>query len=106
MSLVIIYGKVVSNIEFKFIYDRYKLNELSRNENEIDSEKYNHISIASCKIELKNESIVEIYGYDNVADFMYVKLNKRDTISIEGNLKSNGRIETQMMTFYLKKEEL
>ena len=82
MNIVIIYGKIVSEIDFKFIYNRYVK----------DSEMENKISIAKCKMELTNGSIVEIYGYDEIADLMYKNLKKECSMYVEGRMNSNGKI--------------
>ena len=82
MNKVILYGRIVSKINFKFIYNRYKSNEKCKN-----------TSIVSFKIELLNKSIVEIYGYDEIADYVYRKLNKNDFILIDGKIDSSMRIE-------------
>ena len=42
---------------------------------------------------LDNGSIVQIYGYDNIADYMYRKLNKGENILFEGWIDSDGLIE-------------
>ena len=90
MNLVIIAGKIIQKIDFKFIYDKYKN---KKNEVEIAyQEKYKHTSIASSMIELKNGSIVKIYGYDEVADFMYKNLYEADLVLIEGKINSNMSI--------------
>ena len=34
-----------------------------------------------------------MYGYDEIADFMYRKLQKNNSILIEGSLDSNGDVE-------------
>lgn len=85
MNLVIVYGTIVTNVDFKFIYDRYGYDK-------DNIEKYSHVSIASCKLKLLNESVIEIYGYDNVADFMLKNLNINDNIYVEGKLDNEGRI--------------
>ena len=85
MNIVIMYGKIVSNIEFKFIYNRYAK----------DSGMEHKTSIAKCEIELANGSIVEIYGYDEIADFMYRNLKNNVNIYIQGRLDSNGKVEIQ-----------
>ena len=54
-----------------------------------DKEKYKHTSIACSKIKLQNESIIEIYGYDEVADFMLRNLNEDDVIALVGKIDSN-----------------
>ncbi len=86
MNLVILYGIVVTNVDFKFIYDRFYCDG-------DNTEKYNHISVASCKLKLLNESIITIYGYDDAADFMLRNLNINGGIYIEGNLDNEGKIE-------------
>lgn len=82
MNLVIVLGKIVSNVEFKFIYNRYSSKELK-----------DKTSIATCRIELLNKSIVKVYGYDNIADYMYRNLKVNDSILIEGKLDSLCNIE-------------
>ena len=86
MNLVIVYGTIVTNVDFRFIYDRYGYDK-------DNIEKYSHVSIASCKFKLLNESIITIYGYDDVADFMLRNLNINGGIYIEGNLDNEGKIE-------------
>ena len=54
--------------------------------------KYNHTSIARCKIKLQNDSIVEIYGYDNIADYMYRHMKENDNILLEGRIDSDMKI--------------
>ena len=88
MNIVIIYGKIVSEIDFKFIYNRYAK----------DSEMENKISIAKCKMELTNGSIVEIYGYDEIADFMYRNLQIGYSVICDGDLDSEGTISVLRIT--------
>lgn len=79
MNIVIIYGKVIEKIDFKFIYDRY-------------NNKNKHISIAKSKLKLMNNSIVEIYGYDEMADYIYRNLKNEMYIIVEGKIDSNMKI--------------
>ena len=88
MNLVIVYGTIVTNIDFKFIYDRFCCDE-------DNIEKYSHISVASCKLKLINDSIIEIYGYDNVADLMLRNLKINDKIFVEGKIDNEGKIEVK-----------
>ena len=74
MNIVIISGKIVSEIEFKFIYDRY-------------GTKSKHTSISSCYVKLDNDSIIQIYGYDEMADFMYRHLTDGDAVVCSGVLR-------------------
>ena len=88
MNIVIIYGKIVSKIEFKFIYDRYYIN----NKENYMEEKYKHISIAKSMVKLQNESTVEVYGYDNMADYMYRNLKEDYNVLIKGKIDSNMKV--------------
>lgn len=83
MNIVIIWGKIKEKIEFKFIYNRYR------------KYKTKHISIARCKIQLINESIVEVYGYDEIADGMYRRLQENKNVCIIGKLDTYMQIEVQ-----------
>ena len=53
---------------------------------------YMHTSVAKCKIELSNNSVIEIQGYDDVADFMYRHLKEKDVVWLEGALGENGNV--------------
>lgn len=94
MNLVIIYGKIVSEIEFKFIYDRYI--DCGRVTEEM---KHKHISLARCKVEILNGSVIEIYGYDDIADYMYRNLKEGENIVVEGRLESNMKIKCERLDF-------
>lgn len=84
MNIVVISGDVITKVDFKFIYDRYgKTNK--------------HTSIAKCMFKLDNESIVQICGYDNMADFMYRNLQIGDNIICDGYLDSEGMICVEEM---------
>ena len=54
MNICIVYGKIVSKIEFEFI---------------INVKKY--YSIVIFQIELNNKSIVTVKGYNEIADYCY-----------------------------------
>lgn len=94
MNIVIISGTVVTEVDFKFIYDRY----VTDKEN---AERYKHISVAKFKAKLLNGSVVEVYGYDNIADFMIRKCNKLDKVCIEGRLDSKGKVEIFSLSHFL-----
>ena len=71
MNLCIVYGKIISEIKFDFIY------------------KSKHISISTFYIKLSNNSIIQIKAYDDLADFTYSKLKKEDIIVVKGKLGKN-----------------
>ena len=75
MNLCFIIGKIISDIEFKFIVnDRNKM------------------SISLFILELSNKSKIKIEGYNNMADFCYQKLSKDDIVVIEGYINSKMNI--------------
>lgn len=77
MNIVLLSGKIISNIEFNFIY--------------IKDKKEKHTSIAMCKMQLDDGSVVDAYGYDEVADYLYK--NKLEIILIEGRIDHHMMIE-------------
>ena len=93
MNLVFIIGKVVSNVEYNFIYDKYKTNSCN--------EKYKHIAIAKVKIQILNKSIVNIYGYDNIADYMYRNLKSNINVAIMGKVDRNMEINVEKITIFI-----
>ena len=93
MNIVFIMGKVVSNVKYNFIYDKYKINNCN--------EKYKHTSIAKVKIETLNNSIVNIYGYDNIADDMYRNLKSNRYVMVMGKIDSNMEINVEKITIFI-----
>ena len=87
MNIVILYGKIIDNINFEFIYNKYTKNSKIKNKT----------SIVKFKMELENGSMVKVYGYDEIADFIYKKLQKNNSVLIEGSLDSNGDIECKII---------
>lgn len=71
MNICICMGKIISNINFQFIYEG------------------NNISIVTFNIKLSNNSIIEARAYDENADYIYSKLKKEDNIIIVGILRQN-----------------
>ena len=77
MNICFLIGKIVSDVEFKFVLGS------------------KHISIVIFKLELINRSIVTVKAYDEMADLCYQKLQKGDIIGIQGYLDSNMEIIIQ-----------
>ena len=74
MNICFISGKIISDINFKFIIN-------SKN-----------ISICYFDVQLSNKSIITCLAYNEMADFCYCKLRKGDFLYIQGNLQSNYSI--------------
>ena len=75
MNLSIILGKIVSEIEFKFIIN-------GKNK-----------SIVYFSLELLNKGIIKIKAYNEMADVVFRKLKREQIIIIEGELREDGTIE-------------
>lgn len=63
MNICFFIGKIISDIDFKFI---------------VNNRKYN--SIVIFQIELNNKSIITLKGYNEIADFCYRNLEKNNII--------------------------
>lgn len=74
MNEVFIMGKVVSKVEFDFVY------------------KGTHISKAKCEIKLSNKSKIQIIGYDEIADFMYQYVRENEIVFLYGKIGKNSII--------------
>ena len=71
MNEVFLIGKIISDIEFKFIIN-------SKNK-----------AIACFEIETNDKQIVRIQAYNQLADFVYSKLNKNNQVFINGYIETN-----------------
>lgn len=78
MNLCFVIGKIVSDIEFKFI---------------INSEK--DVSIANFQLELNNKSIIQVKACNELADYCYSKLQKYDICFFQGCINSKMEIEAE-----------
>ena len=71
MNEVFLIGKIISNIEFKFIIN-------SKNK-----------AIACFEIKTADKQIVRVQAYNKLADFAYSKLNSNDKVFINGYIETN-----------------
>ena len=71
MNEVFLIGKIISNIEFKFIIN-------SKNK-----------VIACFEIETADKQIVRMQAYNQLADFAYSQLNTNDKVFINGYIETN-----------------
>ena len=72
MNEVFLIGKIITEVEFKFIIN-------SKN-----------ISIARFKIKTLDKQIIQIRAYNETADYVYSKFYKNDWINIEGKLEKDS----------------
>ena len=71
MNKVFLIGKIISDIEFKFIIN-------SKNK-----------AIACFEIETADKQIVRVQAYNQLADFAYSKLNTNDKVFVNGYIETN-----------------
>ena len=71
MNEVFLIGKIISDIEFEFIIN-------SKNK-----------AIACFEIKKADKQIVRIQAYNQLADFVYSKLNTNDKVFINGCIEAN-----------------
>ena len=71
MNEVFLIGKIISDIEFKFIIN-------SKNK-----------AIACFEIKTADKQIVRVQAYNQLADFAYSKLNTNDKVFINGYIEAN-----------------
>ncbi len=82
MNIVIVSGKIISKVDFKFIYHKDKQGK--------------HTSIANCKLQVDNSTTVDVYGYDEIADVLYRGYLK--TAWCEGTLEEGMKIKILTIT--------
>ena len=71
MNGVFLIGKIISDIEFKFIIN------------------LKNKAIACFEIKTADKQIVRIQAYNQLADFTYSKLNENDKVFINGYIEAN-----------------
>ena len=77
MNEVFLIGKVISDIEFKFIINS------------------NNISIAMFEIiTIQDKQIIRVKAYNEIADYIYQHIKQNDCIAIEGKIR-DGFIEIE-----------
>ena len=81
MNICFIIGKIISDVEFDFIIDNNK------------GFKNDKISVVRFKLKLLDENVLNIIGYNNIADFCYQKLKIGENVLIQGFINNSGKIE-------------
>ena len=81
MNEVIVIGRLIKNIEYKFIINGKKN------------------ALASFFIELNNKSVVECKAYDFVADYCYRKLKENMVVIIYGKFRTDKECYIEVESF-------
>ena len=55
------------------------------------------ISVAKTKLELENESVIVIKGYDEMADWMVQNIKKEDEVILQGKINTKMEVEVKWM---------
>lgn len=79
MNLCFVIGKVLKDVEFKFLY------------------KDKRISIAYTDLELKNNSKITIKSYGKNADLLYRKIKINDIIFVNGKIINTDVLEIEAL---------
>ena len=78
MNLCILSGEVINEIDFKFVYNPLK-----------KSLSQKHISIVPILLQLENNQKIWLKAYNEMADFIYQKVNQGQYILVEGRVKAD-----------------
>lgn len=78
INLCFLYGKVINEIDLKFIYN-HKNKTLGKK----------HISIVEMELKLLDGQVIKLHAYNEVADDAFKNINKDDFITIQGKIRSN-----------------
>ena len=81
MNICFLIGKIISDVKFDFVIGN---NKYFKNEK---------ISVVRFKVELIDGNIINVIGYNYIADFCYQKLEKGNIVNILGKLNSKMEIE-------------
>ena len=82
MNHVFLIGKIITDINFKFIINQ------------------KNISISTFKIKTLDNQIINVKGYNEIADYVYSKLQKENFIKIYGSLDTNGVVTINTLEKY------
>lgn len=80
MNICFLIGKIISEIKFDFVISNRKINKISRTE---------------LYIKLKNNSIIKIVAYNELADKCFKELEKGKIIIIQGRINTLGEVEPE-----------
>ena len=106
MNICILFGKIISNVEYKFIITKEKIKDKRKDNKKINKLNSKNISICEFKIKLENKSKIIVKAYNEKADYCYKKLyrlidKKRDinkslvNVIIVGRINNKSEIEVK-----------
>ena len=80
MNICFLIGEIISEIKFDFVISNKKINKISRIE---------------FYIKLKNNNIIKIIAYNELADKCFRELEKEEIIIIQGRINTLGEVELE-----------
>lgn len=78
MNLCILGGKVINEIDLKFIYNLQKKS--------LDKK---HTAIIIIYLQLQDKQVIKLCAYDEIADYTYQNISEGDYIVVEGKIRNN-----------------
>ena len=78
INLCFLSGKVINEIDLKFIYNSRK-KTLGKK----------HISIVKIELELLDGQEIELHAYNELADYVFKNIHKNDFITIKGKVRNS-----------------
>ena len=85
INLCFLSGKVINEIDLKFVYNTKKKS--------LDKK---HISIAEIELKLQDGQIVQLHAYNEIADYAFRNIQKGEYITVQGKVK-NGYVEIKQI---------
>ena len=85
MNLCFVMGKIISDINYKFVINDKKIK-----------------SVVIFEFKLNSDTRIPVIGHNKKADICYSRLRKYDNIYIYGLINSNGQIEIREIYFQKK----
>ena len=85
INLCILNGKVINEVDLKFVYNTRKKS--------LDKK---HNSIAKIELKLQDGQIVQLHAYNEIADYAFRNIQKGEYITVQGKVK-NGYVEIKQI---------
>ena len=85
INLCFLNGKVINEVDLKFVYNTRKKS--------LDKK---HNSIAKIELKLQDGQIVQLHAYNEIADYAFRNIQKGEYITVQGKVK-NGYVEIKQI---------
>ncbi len=93
INICFLSGKIVNKIDLKFVFD---INKKRLGEK--------HISVVKVQLRLEDKQVINLHGYNEMADWIYRKVRQGEQVLIQGKLRNNyieiEKIEKKSLQFF------